>query len=409
MARNPVAPFAPGAGAPPRSWHFVFGGLAATLAALVLYGLSTLDAFAGLQNALMVRIPLAAAGLIAVGAGVARRLRTAPDEFEDRVESAGMVVVAAFAALAASFAVDPWDSIQMFLGVAAAVALVGAFLVLLPPVGRKVAVSLLVIGHFANTFVQTTTVPVGGNSPFLMNNAYAYVFRYYSSFMYLSNAFHFYSPDPGPPTLLWFHVRYTDGSTRWIKFPDRAADPVPLHYQRLLALTESTNQTVPQLPQDFEQIARRRNIAGNLYNPPIPVLPNQPALSQYQPPSDYAQMMVAAYARYIARTYAHPDGKDTDPAATVAGVKVYRVIHQIIQPPDLAAGKSPFAKDLDAPFFQGEFTADGVLKDASDPFLYWLVPVVPPGSPAGPNDRVPDLLEVHASHVPQGPLPENQP
>src|SRR5437763_1338820 len=95
MARDPVAPLAPGAGAP-RAWPLVLGGLATTVAALVLYGLSGLDSLAGLRNALLARIPLAAAGLIAAGVGIARRLRAAAPEFEDRVESAGMMVVAAF-------------------------------------------------------------------------------------------------------------------------------------------------------------------------------------------------------------------------------------------------------------------------------------------------------------------------
>ena len=407
MSRDPTAPPPPTAGMQ-RAWPIVIGGLAATLVALALDGLSNLDSLAG-ASFLMVRMPLAAAGLIAVGAGVVRRLRSAGQDFEERVESAGLIVVAAVAALVAAFSFDPWDSIQMFLGVAAAVTLFGAFLVLLPSVGRKVAISLVVLVHFANTVVSITTVPpANGQAPFLMVNAWAHAFRYYASFLYLNNAYHFYSPEPGPPTLLWFHIRYTDGSTRWIKIPDRAADPVPLHYQRMLALTESTNVNRSQLPADFNEIAYRHHLAAKRYKPEIPVPPDLAATMQYQVPEDYSKVMVSAYARYIARTYAHPEGEGTDPNAGVKGVKVYRVVHSIITAAALADGVSPFAKNLDYPYFQGEFDSDGKLKDERDPFLYWLVPItLEPEDPStrllnvkSPKMRMMDYLEVHANYEP---------
>src|SRR5260370_1204304 len=56
----------------------------------------------------------------------------------------------------------------------------------------------------------------------------------YLGFLYPNTAYHFYSPEPGPPTLLWYRVEYANGETQLFRIPDRSHDRNPLHYQRLL-------------------------------------------------------------------------------------------------------------------------------------------------------------------------------
>ena len=76
--------------------------------------------------------------------------------------------------------------------------------------------------------------------------------------MYLNNAYHFYSPDPGPATYVWFRIFYVTNEIdpesnqpklagHWVKVPDVKDDGthgyrVSLEYQRHLSLTENVIQ-----------------------------------------------------------------------------------------------------------------------------------------------------------------------
>src|SRR5207253_4479160 len=128
---------------------------------------------------------------------------------------------------------------------------------LLPRVVQRTIVSLMIVLHFVGILSAVSSVPP---TPPLMNWAWIYVYRPYLQFMYLNNAYHFYSPEPGPGILVWFHVRYDDGSSDWYKIPDRSQNPLTLEYQRRLSLAESTNQLLHAggIP---EEILRNRDAA----------------------------------------------------------------------------------------------------------------------------------------------------
>src|SRR5262249_41860545 len=134
----------------------------------------------------------------------------------------------------------------MFLGALVGVALAGSVLVLLPSLYRRVALSLWIVYHFGGMLTAVTSVdPAPNQAPWVSRQLSAWLYQPYLSFLYLGNAYHFYSPDPGPPTLLWFRIRYADGQCTEVKIPDREQSPVGLHYQRMLALTEHIN--IPML------------------------------------------------------------------------------------------------------------------------------------------------------------------
>lgn len=398
MARDAVTPTGLGA----------FGPWIVLIAGLVLIGLGaavpviSLGTAQGTSGGSIAKALLLGAGLIATGAAVARRLQAASWDGESRVVSAGLLVAAGFGVLLAyAGCLDSWDAIRMALAPLAAVALVGAFLVLLPSTPRKIVVGLLICLHFGSILTSVTSVPPpNAPAPWLSVQAWAYFYRPYSSFMYLNNAYHFYSPEPGPPTLAWFHVDYSDGSQRWVKVPNRQDSPVPMHYQRLLALTESINVINHITPPDYPRLAERRRLAGRMYQPEIPLPLDTPPNVLYQPPEDYSKVMVSAYARYVARNWPHPDD---NPSADVAEVKVYRVVHSIINAPAMAAGVHANEKHWDYPYFMGAFDKDGKLLDPEDPFLYWLVPILweqklpEPGQIQVAGSQLVDHLETHAT------------
>src|SRR5262249_36358725 len=296
--------------------------------------------------------------------------------------------------------------------IATMVALVAGIIVLLPQTGRRVLASLVLLFHFGGILTAVANVPPpGGDAPWLVSQLWSRVYRPYLQFMYLTNAYHFYAPDPGPPCFLWFHVEYVDGSARWVKLPDReqdAKDPFAMSFYRRLPITESTNQLLPPMPAP-EDVLRRRLTASVRDGIPAPseITQVMPAVFQYRVPGDYSKRLLKSYARHVAQAFPHVDGR-----TPVSGVKVYRAVHLILAPRDFAAGASVVDPTLYWPYFQGEFDSAGNLKDPNDPYLYWLIPIMKvatveaplPGAPLPdprsletPPKKIRDSVAVQAS------------
>jgi hypothetical protein len=379
---------------PPRAWPFALAGLIGVglAAALRWSGLLTNPESSRAESWLLAaQLVLLAAGLLAAGVAVVLRPRSA-------------LVLAADAAAAglASYAVAAeCDSLRLVLRVTTLVAAVSAGLVLLPrSLGRGV-VSLVIVFHFSGILTAVLSVaPPGAPPPWLTSQLWTYVFRPYLQFMYLNNAYHFYSPEPGPATLLWCQVDYSDGNSRWIDLPNRGehvTDPMGLSYYRRLVLAESTSQV--QAPAEpSPEVLQRRLLGGTILGIPTPaeISPFFSNVPQYRVPNDYSWRALRGYARHLAR--ANPP---TDPAVRITGIKIYRVVHVMLLPGQLLSGEDPADPALYLPYYQGEFDAEGQLKNPADPFLFWLIPIltVPrPGASDGSEVafETQDYLTIHA-------------
>jgi hypothetical protein len=284
--------------------------------------------------------------------------------------------------------------------------------VLLPSIARRVAGSLIILFHFLGITTAVTTVE--GTAPWLSQQSWGHVYRPYLQFLHLFNAYHFYSPNPGPTTLVWFRVEYKSGKKpQWVKLPVKENSPVPLHYTRRLALgmsLEAAMQPLPQqvleqpdadLPRDvrppvraYRALRKRRETAGALDQ-----VPSRAFQLQYFEPTPNVKKLLGSYARHVARTTPNPD----DPDDEVARVRVYRVTQQIPEP-GLVAEKGAGVvtdKTLYLPIYLGEFDREGTLQDGwefdneilkkdffgeddlkrairkeGDPYLYWVLPII---------------------------------
>lgn len=348
----------------------------------------------------LARVILLAIGLLATGVGVMIR-PTSPI----------VLVSAALIAFLGAEALFPdrlawegkwhgWDTLRLMLRVIATVGFAAAILMAMPQIARRCVISLVILVHFGGILSAVTNVPP---SPWISSWLWTYFYRPYLEFMYLNNAYHFYSPDPGPACLIWTYVKYEDGTGRWIKLPNRGDFPTALNYQRRLSLTESVNQLIPSQsipPYQAEVYKARRAAVAHV----IPLHPSILDLSlQYRRPHKFTERMLETYARHISHEAKHL----TDPNIGVVSVKIYRVVHTIPTPSMLAAGRSPIEEDTYVPYFMGEYDTQGNLLDDEDPFLYWAIPIVkdPPSlTPTGTipqrlvgEGKVTDYLQKHAT------------
>src|SRR5436309_14601245 len=119
-----------------RPWPMLLIGMGLTVAGLVL----SVVPFPLLQAL------LPAAGLLLGGVAISRHLKSAGWELPERLESAGLMGLLGVMGAVSYFALDAdWDSGRMFCAVVVLGSTVGSLLILLPTVGRRVALSLLVL------------------------------------------------------------------------------------------------------------------------------------------------------------------------------------------------------------------------------------------------------------------------
>jgi hypothetical protein len=257
--------------------------------------------------------------------------------------------------------------------------------VLLPLVLRRTAILLLVLFHFGGILTAVFSVPPpSGQACWMTSALWTYIYRPYLQFMYLNNAYHFYSPEPGAATQLWFLVSYEDKREppRWVQYPRREDFPSRLLYQRSLAMTESTTHTRSGFPIDFfgerGRLYRRYEERTRIpYHPEMQAdkgIFAWPDVSQYREPNDLtSKKYIASYARHVARDpkYSDPDGH----GLAVKSVRVYRALHTILSPSEMADNFNPDDPAKMLPVYMGEFDTDGNLLDPGDPLLYWIVPI----------------------------------
>lgn len=320
-------------------------------------------------------------------------------------QMAGLSLGMAFSLFLGGSCFSPaWDTMSMAShGLSLALILVAICLVL-PPLAKKIAISGLILFHFIGISTAVTSLEPPGAAPsYIATNLWAYCFRHYLTFMYLNNAYHFYSPEPGPATLLWFRIQYDDASFRWFKIPNRKESPITMHYQRMLSVTESTNMAAANNPENWEEILQKRNLAGLAHMPQItPLNRTISQSSMYREPSEHSKRMVNSYARYISRKFQHPQDK---PNVNIDHIKIYKVTHGIITVQDLARDYDPLDKTMFYPYFLGSFDKTGKMIDPNDPFLYFLLPITRSNNPNEPSVLT-DSLEIHAGDQKVAPTQE---
>ncbi|VTU01054.1 unnamed protein product [Gemmataceae bacterium] len=323
-------------------------------------------------------------------------------------------------ALLGSFALPvSWDSFVGFLRVVAGVGAAGTVLCLSSTGWRVAVVSAAVLFHFSGIFAATTSPHP---QPWVVEQAWTRVYHPYLNFIYMRNAYHFYSPDPGPVSILVFFLKTETGTdangnkeykTEWVTMPrrpDDLKDPLGLGYFRRLSLTEQVARPNPQGGGRFEETEmwfRRQKRAASATSP-IPFHPVDAATSQYRlPAAEALRYVLPSYASHVIldRT------ADKDEAARTT-VKIYRLEHvttsveQFRQKlPNGEYAASPYHPATYRPIFLGEFDARGNLLDPHDGLLYWVVPILPQTTPVpgseGKGKGYYDFMSVHALGLPR--------
>jgi hypothetical protein len=347
-------------------------------------------------------VGLIVSGLVLAGTSIIIRYRqTRWAELESRLLTGAVLALGGLAALVGYWAMyESWDTARLVMSLLVAIALAGGVLVMLPQGWRRAIVSLLVIVHFGGILAAVTSPPPpNGSPPWVTGQLWARFYRPYLELIYETNAYHFYSPDPGPAYILWFYIQYADGTTYKLEVPRQDAFTTRLEFQRRLAMADRASTADGTVP-DLEMINNRRT-AGLLHNPPIILHPELVPTAQFRRPTTHGLRLLSSYVRHISETYQSQE----DPPAPVKRVKVYCMIHHIITAQQLELGWEANDPATFAPMYFGTWDSQGNLQDSQDPLLYWMIPIYRQRKADVPADgHVPrfeetelvNLLETHA-------------
>ena len=166
-------------------------------------------------------------------------------DLPDRIETAAMVALVGLGALIGYLGMDQeWDSGHQSFAALFIACLLGGLLVLLPSIGLCIALSVMLLFHFGGMLTVATMVdPPNASGPWVSKQLWAYVDRPYLQFMYLANAYHFYSPDPGPPVL--YVVRHP--LQRWLVHLGQTARAEQQPGQHALPATSAPCRSKPSV------------------------------------------------------------------------------------------------------------------------------------------------------------------
>ncbi|WP_020468850.1 magnesium transporter [Zavarzinella formosa] len=305
---------------------------------------------------------------------------------------------------------NSWDSVQLLGGVIGVVAFIAAGFTKLPIRAVLVLTFALMAFYVSGVITSILSPPA---TPVLVEEYWRQFSRYHSQFLYINNAYHFYSPEPGPPSELWICLKYeplegepskpdeieNDPDTEWVSLPRRnrdSMDPLRLSFYRRIALIDVVAQIqlnyTPLFPEELQKTNTRR--LADLGRIPKGSIPDN---AQFLPPQDFViRNTLPSYAMHFAKRYGRPGRK-------VASVKIYRALHEVLtmerfrtmNMPTMnltnpgafkwhedhpVVGKpyrlSPYYPTLYNPYFQGEFDTNGKLMNPTDPELYWMIPIL---------------------------------
>lgn len=308
-----------------------------------------------------------------------------------------MLLAGLTAGMASCSLVDPdrthagWDSVVLVLRIMAFLSWLGAVVVQLPRLIQRALLSGFIVFHFVGIASVALSV---SPAPWLIQKLHEHVYYRYLNFLYLTNAYRFFSPEFGPATLLWFRIEYEsdDGARRfqWVRIPDfderqvprrRNGEAVwpPVQYIRRLSLSDGLFYVTGGFtPEEVEARVRAGQRRG------IPLHPHMRLAAQFAPLAESAWPKMRAYIRHVARSYPHPER----PELGVDFIKVYRGVHFTVEPNAILNGWEPSDPSRIAAFFLGSFDEDGndipyverslegVLVPGRDPFRFWVIPIL---------------------------------
>jgi hypothetical protein len=306
------------------------------------------------------------------------------------------------------------DTLRFFLSVLAFAIAFGVSLMTARVAVRYIVLSIVATLHFLGIVTATLATPP---SPWLATQVWHRLAHPYLEFMYLNNAYHFYSPEPGATTHFWMYVYYDTGEKMklpdgkdfpkldsvLVKIPDvddqgRSSYPVSLEYQRMLSLNE--NITSPEVSPPLYQLDTKGQILpgailkSRLINSTtgdhwrdviigqdpalttpeaeIPLVPGAAPETQYQKPGLTSLRLMESFIRYAGRKK-HP----THPEWRPVMVRAYRALHAIPIWPVFMTGADPNDPTTFRVSFNGTFDPkDGTLNNANEVLLNWVIPTL---------------------------------
>jgi hypothetical protein len=205
-----------------------------------------------------------------------------------------------------------------------------------PSVLIRAGISAIVLAHLSAIAVAVTSYSSPGfPAPELAVRASGPL-QPYLQLSFLNNAYRFFAPNPGTPSVFWFRIQYEDQAVRWFDLPGRPPSVWRPPYQRRLNLALQLGQQLAFVAAPDGQ--KQLTPAGLL--------------------------LLESAVRHVASSHARSAGGQPIGVRTVG---VYCVFHTVITPQQVRDGWHPTDLRTYRPTFVGAYTARGERVDEFRP------------------------------------------
>lgn len=200
-----------------------------------------------------------------------------------------------------------------------------------PSARARWTVSILVIAHFFAIGIAVTSYSTANFPAPVLSVMASEPLQPYLQATFLNNAYRFFAPNPGTPTVMWFRIQHEDRSVCWSEVPGSAESSVlRASYQKRLNLSLLLSQHLAPDPQ-----------SGKLRYSPM------------------GEICMASVIRHLADEHGE--------SQPVKSIGVYLVQHAIITPQQVRDGWKTNDLRLYKAVFAGAYTAEGKRTDENKP------------------------------------------
>ncbi len=217
-----------------------------------------------------------------------------------------------------------------------------------PSTPIKLVISALILFHASAILVNV----IAAAGPFVTKSLCA-KYRPYLQFMWLTNAYRFYAPDPGPTDVVWYRIKYEDGTSQWRQVPDREAYALRMPFQRHMSVS-----MLAMMMAGFEEIPASEDAASGASM----MIRNQGNRQEVLSPM--GEVYFRAYARFIARKFVKSSW-----GSPFKELAIYRIHYNIRSPYQVRLRYDMYDPRLLDISMVGTYSADGTRLTAKRGFV----------------------------------------
>lgn len=213
-----------------------------------------------------------------------------------------------------------------------------------PPRWLKIGITLLLLYHMVA--ITINVLSGGARSHALQRIDYSLKIRPYLDFLWLTNAYRFFSPDPGASNVVWFRIAFKDKTAQCVQLPEKRDFNWRMPLQRQVSLAMLLLMNTENVMREDEATAARM------------MSDNRPSFKRQFSP--YGEAILQSFIRHVSRDARYSKSAS---GAEIESIDVFSCDYGIREPGHVRMNWDMYDPRLLTAYFVGRFLPDGKWKE----------------------------------------------